>query len=328
MSRPRRTDVPTRGTAEPPPHDAWQLSAIPAFARHRATPESHRAPVLEHRRVADRYRLLRLHAPHVAANARPGQFVMLTAARADDATPVLLPRPMAVYLTDAGTGTVDVLYGVVGAGTRALAGFTVGETMLVVGPLGRGFEIGEHVGHVLLLGRGIGTCSLTTIAQQHRRRLTVTAVTSARHPAALIGGGLYRELGVRAVHEVTDDTGDSDPETLRRRLCADLDPAPPQLIATCGSQRLTTLCERLADRWSAEVQISVEAHMACGLGYCHGCASGAHGDGVEGPLICTDGPVFAWRREDQGGAPNRHHGQFGCADQSVPAATRRWSSMR
>lgn len=295
-----RTDDAASDTVEPSGHGAWTLSVLPD-PRARPTPASRHALVLAHRRVADRYRLLRLHLPHVAATARPGQFVMLTATRDGQPTPVL-PRPMAVYRTDPGAGSVDVLYGVVGAGTRALACFTVGEEMLVVGPLGRGFEIGDDVGHVLLLGRGIGTCSLTTIAQEHRGRLAVTAVTSARHPAAVIGGDLYRELGVRAVHEVTDAAGDSDPEALRRRLCADLDPAPPQVIATCGSRRLTRLSERLATRWSAQVQVSVEAHMACGLGYCHGCASG-DGRGGESPLICTDGPVFAWRPD-----PDRHDG--------------------
>jgi dihydroorotate dehydrogenase electron transfer subunit len=38
--------------------------------------------------------------------------------------------------------------------------------------------------------------------------------------------------------------------------------------------------------------VSLEAHMACGLGYCHGCSSGAPGLAEEAPLVCRDGPVF------------------------------------
>ncbi|MFF5987120.1 iron-sulfur cluster-binding protein [Prauserella flavalba] len=35
--------------------------------------------------------------------------------------------------------------------------------------------------------------------------------------------------------------------------------------------------------------------MACGLGYCRGCAAGG-GDGTqEAPLVCRDGPVFRLR---------------------------------
>jgi dihydroorotate dehydrogenase electron transfer subunit len=287
----------------------WHLVTLPAPAIPRPTPRVHRAPVVEHGPIADRYRILRLHAPQIAERALPGQFVMLTAARDGEATPVL-PRPMAIYRTDAAAGTFDILYGVVGSGTEHLAGFGTDETMTLVGPLGRWFEIGPHVRSVLLIGRGIGTCSLTTVAQQATRSgAAIAAVTSARHPAAVIGADLYREFGARAVYEVTDEAGTSDPEALFARLTAELDDGPPELILTCGSERLIGLCERLADRWSGtEVQVSVEAHMACGLGYCHGCASGARSEGQESPLICKDGPVFEWRPQLAVASPSRETG--------------------
>ena len=283
---------------EPTQAPPWNLATLPPPAIARPTPNVHRAPVLQHRPIADRYRLLRLHAPLIAARSLPGQFLMLTAARDGEGAPVL-PRPMAIYRTDIAAGTIDILYGVVGSGTKHLARFHAGETMTVVGPLGRWFDLravtGSEVASVLLIGRGIGTCSLTTVAQQHRD-VTITAVTSARHPAAMIGAQLYREFGARAVHEVTDEAGTAAPATLFDTLTTDLDADPPRLILTCGSRRLIQLCERLADRWSGtHVQVSVEAHMACGLGYCHGCASGARSEGAESPLICTDGPVFGWR---------------------------------
>lgn len=274
----------------------WSLETLPAPATPRPAPTVQRAPVLEHRPIADRYRFLRLAAPTIAERALPGQFVMITVARDGEGAPVL-PRPMAIYRTDAAAGTVDILYGVVGPGTERLAGFRTHETMTVVGPLGRWFEVGPKVRSVLLVGRGIGTCSLTTVAQQAELSgVAVTAVTSARHRSALIGVDLYREFGVRAVHAVTDEDGTSGPDALFDRLTGQLEDDPPQLILTCGSERLTRLCERLADHWTgAAVQVSVEAHMACGLGYCHGCATGARSSGEESPLICKDGPVFAWR---------------------------------
>lgn len=281
----------------------WQVVTLPAPTIPRPTPTVHRSRVLEHRPVADRYRFLRLHAPAIAEAALPGQFAMLTVARGGASTPVL-PRPMAIYRTDVLAGTIDVLYGVVGGGTQELAGFDVDEEMTVVGPLGRWFDIGAEVRSVLLIGRGIGTCSLTTVAQQATRRgVAVTAVTSARHPGALIGAKFYRQLGVPTVHEVTDQDGTSSPEALFDRLTGELDGEPPGLVLTCGSERLVGLCERLAERWTGTgVQVSLEAHMACGLGYCHGCASGTRSAGEETPLICKDGPVFALRPTRSGTA--------------------------
>jgi dihydroorotate dehydrogenase electron transfer subunit len=261
----------------------------------RPDPVAHRAEVVEHRGLGDRYRLLRLHAQAVSATALPGQFVMLTVARDGEAEPVL-PRPMAVYRTDLHAETFDVLYGVVGSGTRRLATFSKGEQILTVGPLGRGFDLGARVRSVLLLGRGIGTCSLTTVASVARDRgIAVTAVASGRHLGAVIGAEHYRDCEVRSLHEVTDAEGSSDLGHVWQVVTRELDHDPPDLILTCGSHRLLTLSERLAGRWSStQVQVSVEAHMACGLGYCHGCASGAPGVFAESPLICRDGPVFGW----------------------------------
>lgn len=253
------------------------------------------ARVLSQQAIGDRYMALRLHAPGIAATAQPGQFVMLTAARTGETTPAL-PRPMAIYSIDG--DTIEILYGTVGDGTKRLSTFRPDEEMYVVGPLGRSFEVGDHVRSVLLVGRGIGTCSLTTVAQSHAATdVDIIAVTSARDRRDLIGGDFYRSHRARAVYEVTDEDGTSDPEALFTRLTQDWDVLAPELLLTCGSQRLTRLCERLATRWGSAVQVSVEAHMACGLGYCHGCASGARSEGEESPLICKDGPAFLWRPE-------------------------------
>ncbi|WP_236669665.1 dihydroorotate oxidase electron transfer subunit [Streptomyces antimycoticus] len=272
------------------------MVTLPVVQRPKPTWEH--APVLHHEPLGDRYRALRLQAPKIAISAQPGQFVMLTVARRGEATPAL-PRPMAVYRRDRGAGTVDVLYGIDGDGTRKLAGFQPGEEILVVGPLGRGFTIDSHIRSVLLLGRGIGTCSLTTVAQDNAARgVDTIAVTSARQEDALIGTETYREFGAKAVYSVTDTDNTSSPDALLATLTEDWDQQPPQLIMVCGSQRLTSLGVELARRWAAELQVSLEAHMACGLGYCHGCASGARSEGEESPLICADGPVFGWRFDE------------------------------
>jgi dihydroorotate dehydrogenase electron transfer subunit len=262
------------------------------MATGRPTPTWCRAEVLGNRRHSDRYRHLRLAAPSIAASARPGQFVMLTAARAQSAGPVL-PRPMAIYARDGETGVFDILYAVIGEGTRALSTFTAGDRIVVVGPLGQGFVIRPDTERLLLVGRGIGTCSLTTVAQDLAREpVEVVAVTSGRHPGAVIGADLFREHGASPVWAVDDTDGSSEVDELRTRLCSELDDRPPQQILTCGSDRLARLCAELGTRWGVSVQVSVEAHMACGLGYCHGCATGAPSEHDESPLVCRDGPVF------------------------------------
>jgi dihydroorotate dehydrogenase electron transfer subunit len=258
----------------------------------RPTPGWCHAEVLVNRPLTGRYHHLRLAAPGIAASARAGQFVMLTAAKDESAGPVL-PRPMAIYTRDAVSGVVDVLYAVVGQGTRALSTFAPGERMVVVGPLGRGFAVRSRTSRVLVLGRGIGTCSLTCVAQDLAPGpVELFAVTSGRDPGSVIGAELFREHGAAAVWAVNDAEGTSDVSALRALLCGELDGRPPQQILTCGSERLARLCGALGERWGASVQVSLEAHMACGLGYCHGCSTGGSTGAEESPLVCRDGPVF------------------------------------
>ncbi|WP_253859136.1 dihydroorotate oxidase electron transfer subunit [Prauserella alba] len=242
--------------------------------------------------LSDRYRLLRFRSAAIAVRARAGQFVMVAPVTAS--APVL-PRPMAIYTRNAEAGLVDIVYGVVGDGTKALAEVAAGEELQVTGPLGRGFVIRDRVERILLVGRGVGICAMTTVAQDLAETpAQVTAVLSGRNRDAVLGGEVLGACGADVL-TVTDADGSSAVDALRGRLLRAFDEDPPQQILTSGSERLTRLVAELGVRWAADTQVSVEAHMACGLGYCHGCAVG-DGDGTsESPLVCRDGPVFGLR---------------------------------
>ncbi len=71
------------------------------------------APVAANVAVGPEYWRLTLAAPAIADRAHPGQFVMLTVARPGEPAPVL-PRPMAIFAISPRTGTIDVVYRVVG----------------------------------------------------------------------------------------------------------------------------------------------------------------------------------------------------------------------
>lgn len=257
----------------------------------RAAPSWVDARVTVHHRTVDRYWMLVLDAPTIATTAQPGQFVMLTPARAGEIWPVL-PRPMAIYDCDPVRGTITILYGAVGAGTRRLTTFVPGETIVTVGPLGRAFEIDSDVQSLLLVGRGIGICSLTMLASAATERgVSVVALSSGRSPHAIVGRDRYRAAEI-VTHEVYDSDGSSEQAVVGRWLEQRFATERPNLIAVCGSNRLISLASNMATGWKAEVQISLEARMACGLGYCHGCSTSRPTAGMESPLICRDGPVF------------------------------------
>lgn len=266
---------------------AQGLSVIPAHGR--PAPHLLEAWVSAHERISPRHWRLAVTAPPIAATAMPGQFLMVTVARAG-ASGHALPRPMAISRCD-GEET-EFVYGVVGAGTRDLTAIGPGEPLTIVGPLGQPFSLLPDTRSLLVIGRGIGSCSLTMLARAAAARgARVTAVDSAQRPELLVGAGYFAAAGTHTI-AVTDEDASSDPRQVAARLRGLLDAAPPQQIAVCGSARLTELARSLGAMWGARVEVSIEAHMACGLGYCHGCSRGTRSAAAEDPLVCKDGPVF------------------------------------
>lgn len=275
------------------------ISVRPRQTVPRPQPVWDDAEVLVHEPAGERYRRLVLASSTIAHTAQAGQFLMITVPPHGGDT-ILLPRPMAIHrrrpATTTRPGTIEVIYGVVGRGTRALAAVPVGASVQVTGPLGRGFEFPPHTSSAMLIGRGVGICGVMGAAEDAAARgIRTTMVLSGQRPDQLLGRSDCAELGVRTI-EVTDDDGSSDLGTLRRSLLAHFDtPAHtrPDVVMVCGAGVLARLAAELGAHWGVPVQASLEAHMACGLGYCHGCAAPVRTDpSVEGPLVCADGPVF------------------------------------
>lgn len=270
------------------------LQVLPPRAGERPPPCFAAAPITAQYALAPDHYLLRLRDARIARGA-PGQFVMIKPTRAGELHPQL-PRPMAVYRYLPASDEFEIVYRVMGVGTRVMSTRVAGEVAEVVGPVGQPFRLREGLRGLLAIGRGIGTCSLTAAAERAAARgAQVYAVVSARRPEFLIGLDLFGQLGaeVCAVH---DADGSSAPAHVAEFVAPLVQAGRVQQILVCGSHRLIDLAVRLAAPHDVEVQVSLEAHMACGLGYCHGCSHGAVGESEEAPLVCRDGPVFRCRR--------------------------------
>ncbi len=255
-----------------------------------------KAPLL-HREViaADIFRLT-LHAPKIAGAAHPGQFVML---RINNGMDPLLRRPFSIHQVRA-DGTIQVLFKVVGRGTAQLAGVLPGKHIDCIGPLGRGFSL-EGKNRLCLIGGGMGIAPLYFLAE----RLLQTGKTAEKNFVLLgarnreelcIFAGEFSELGY-TVKSATDD-GSMGHHGFVTKL---LDPVLPSMerVYTCGPFAMMKICADKACAVGVTCQVSLETHMACGLGACLGCAVNAVDKGYL--HVCRQGPVFdanevAWTR--------------------------------
>jgi dihydroorotate dehydrogenase electron transfer subunit len=236
--------------------------------------------------TADIFRLS-VHGPRIAAVATPGQFVMVAVS---DSLDPLLRRPLSIHRRSS-DGSIGLLFKVIGKGTEMLTHLRVGDTLDLIGPLGRGFDLAP-AGPVCLIGGGMGIAPLYFLAGQLAR--------GGRNPQddhVLLGARNREEIGPLAdefralgypVQVATDDGSIGHhgliPELLPARL-----PAARRVYA-CGPHPMMKAVAGQCRQADVSCQVSLETHMACGLGACLGCAvSGAGGNYVH---VCQHGPVF------------------------------------
>ena len=246
------------------------------------------AEIIGNDRVTAEIFLMTLRCDRIAADARPGQFVMIRVRRGADP---LLRRPFSICGTGPG-GILRILYRVVGRGTAILSRLPRGDRLPVLGPLGRGFDLtGENPSCILVAG-GMGIAPLLFLAAAGSGALTFMAgfrSAAEQIPPDLFGPGPVEVL------PATDDgsVGHHGPvtELLEQHLSAVKKNAAA--VCSCGPlpmlQRVALLCR---DR-GVPCQVSLEAAMACGLGVCRGCAVRAsRGEKETYYHVCRDGPVF------------------------------------
>lgn len=253
-----------------------------------STPLRRRVSVLSNTRAASETWWLELEAPEIAAAARPGQFVMIGFGLAGIDAP-FLPRPFSVgWRGD--DGRLGLLVREFGAGTRRLARLEAGDEVLLLGPLGRAFEIPED-GPLVCVAGGVGLAPfLFLVPEILGSGGTIELIYGERSADRVFDPALIERLTGRQPTLFTEDGSAG-----RRGLVLegiDVD-ARPGLFG-CGPTPMLEALERLARKAGLDLQVSVEEHMGCGIGTCQGCVvRSADGRWIKS---CTEGPVFE-RRE-------------------------------
>ena len=256
--------------------------------------------------------LMRVAAPQCAARALPGSFAHIQCAAA-----LPMRRPLSIMRVDTERGWVDFLYKVVGTGTRALSERVAGESISLIGPIGRPFTLDRSRPRPLLLGGGVGIPPMVFLADAmradpHWRPLVLMGSEvpfpfTATPSRFLVPGA---PEGVIAAMPLLDDWGIPSrlaslqgypgcfegfiTELARRWLDAlnDEERAGVSLYA-CGPHPMLAATAALAREYELPCQVSLEEFMACGVGGCAGCT--VRITTPQGPAmkrVCVDGPVF------------------------------------
>ena len=147
----------------------------------------------------------RLTGPEIARESAAGQFVNVQVAKTTDP---LLRRPFSVHAVYPSEGVFSLLYVVIGQGTELLRRAAAGEKISVVGPLGRGFDLGDEprAEHVIVAG-GCGAAPLHFLCDALCAKWgceKVTVLAGAQSKDAVLCEAEFRAHGVE-VGISTDD---------------------------------------------------------------------------------------------------------------------------
>lgn len=268
--------------------------------------------VLENEPIArDTFRL-RLDDPATARSIRPGQFVMIRPAVGNDP---LLGRPFALYDAvghrDGVPTAIEVVYLVLGRGTRSLSRLRPDDEVSTWGPLGNGFGPPPTDGPVIFVAGGIGQTPFLALGRSWLGRSGRGGDDRATAPkvasATMLHGVRSREYAAGlddfaaagiAVEMATDDgtLGHRGYATdlLARRIGRGERPAH---VVGCGPPAMLAALSKIVAEHDIPCDLSLENHMACGFGVCFSCVAPIRQpDGsVDLRRVCVEGPIFPAR---------------------------------
>ena len=250
-----------------------------------------KARVLENKKILPDFYEMVLSAPAIAAEAVPGQFLMVKT------SPTLVPflrRPISLSRIKAKEGTITLIYQVVGSGTKLLSEISTSSEIDVVGPLGNGFTWSDEDKVVAVVGGGCGIAPLVALTEELLKAgKEVFAFLGAQSKDKLLSDEYFAELGAK-VMVATDDGSLGRKGFVTQILEEVMNTTRFDRVYCCGPLPMTKAVVKLTKEALIPCQVSLEERMGCGVGACLGCVCKIRSE--EGSLtykkVCHDGPVF------------------------------------
>jgi NAD(P)H-flavin reductase len=224
----------------------------------------------------------------------PGQFTMLQAFGVGEV-------PISISGDPAETEVLQHTVRDVGAVSRALAVARVGTRLGVRGPFGTGWDVGSaHGRDLVVVAGGIGLAPLRPALLEisaHRDDFgAVSLLYGARTPADMLFTGellswaTERRINVQVTVDRADDTWHGRVGLVTALLeRAEFDPARSTALL-CGPEvmmRHTAAALLDCGLSPADLRLSMERSMKCGIGLCGHCQ-------LRELFICLDGPVLGY----------------------------------
>ena len=252
-----------------------------------------KSKVLDNRRFKGNYWHAVFESPFIASRAKPGQFLNI---KLSNGLKPFLRRPFSIH--NISGSKLEILYEVLGEGTKILSGKKKGDYLDIIGPLGTGFDykvrMERAVSREIVVAGGIGVAPVYFLAKEIKSKNKVVLI-GARTKDQVLCEKEFRALGCDI--KIATDDGSSGfkgrvTDLLRKILSDKPDTKSSARIYACGPRPMLKTVADIAQKNNILAQVSMEEHMSCGIGACLGCVVKTK-KGLE--RVCKEGPVFAAR---------------------------------
>lgn len=208
----------------------------------------------------------------------PGQFFML---RCWDLEP-LLSRPISIH--DADEKSVSFLYEVKGSGTRSMSRLKAGDSIKLLGPIGNGFDVSAIRGRAAIVTGGIGLAPML-YTSKCIKDAAVDLYAGFRDDVYMLGKfkNFVKEI------KISTDSGKYGHKGYVTDIFV---PEMYDVVLCCGPVMMMKKAAQMCKNKDIPIFVSMEAHMACGIGACLTCTCKTD---TGNKRTCKDGPVFDGR---------------------------------
>ena len=234
---------------------------------------------------------IRISDFYTANNCQPGQFINI---KVSDSFSPLLRRPFSIHRAEKEDGWFEILYQIVGKGTKLLTDFKIGDQIDFLGPLGSGFSIPEKIDYAILVAGGVGIAPLLLLSQElWKKNIPSVLFFGNRSKEAFAINSDFEKLGAK-IHPASDDGSFGFKGTvteLFKTKIANYKKNNIQIFA-CGPNPMLNNLKKIVSQKNISCQMSLETMMGCGFGACMGCNINSTSATEKYKYVCKDGPVF------------------------------------
>jgi len=234
--------------------------------------------------IPDKVSELTIYAPHISRKARPGNFVVLRLSAKGERIPLTIADK------DPESGTIVIVYLVLGKTSALLDTFDAGDTILdLCGPLGKPTEIKKQ-GEVCCVGGGTGIAAMHHIAKGNNESGNeVVSVIGARSRDLLLFKPELEKISSRVLVATDDGTMGHKgfvTEVLEKYLQKS---SSVKEVVAVGPVPMMKAVAKVTKPFNVKTMVSLNSIMVDGIGMCGACRVSVGG---ETRFACVDGPEF------------------------------------